>query len=311
MSLSKLLLVLGVIGWLFAADISAPKMEIQEKDQKRVLFFPQGVVITDKETRLSANQALFYEQDNFAWLYDSVTISNPTSIVLAETLFYDFNTKTGRLRGNVVVQTETLEIRSPELTYAQRANYLKADTCFILRDKIHQLIISGTSAWYDLSQDVGEVTQDPILYIIRGDTLKITSKFMRLENQAGCFYAYESVRVLNPSSVLTCDTLVYLIKENVAEARGEPLLVERSNYLKSSSIRFYLVQADSTNQGTLQSVEATGPVSVRYLTNEQGIVELTGQRFIARYENGELKEIIIQHQDNDFVTGKYHAPEEL
>ncbi|MDW7988435.1 MAG: hypothetical protein RMJ65_07035, partial [candidate division WOR-3 bacterium] len=269
------------------------------------------IKITDKETEITSKYALFYEASNYAYLYDSVKLTNPKNIILSDTLFYDFTSKVGKLSGNVLVQTETLEISAPKLIYFNKKNYIEAESSFTLKDKIRNLVIEGQKAYYDLNLDLGEIKLEPKLYIIRTDTLQITSKKMQLNNKAGCFYAYDSVCVLNSNSTLYCETLAYFINENIAQAYGRPQLYDEKNFLKSRIIRFYLAETNSNSKEVVRTVEAWDDILVRYITNEQGVVEISGARFVAHYEHGALKEIFITAEEEKPVSGEYRTQKEL
>lgn len=310
-----LFLCVSVAGFLLAADISAPKMEILDTPEGRMTVFPLGITILDKDTKITGKHAIFYEKENRAKIYDSLLIISPQFTVTAETAFYSFAEKKSNLRGNVVLESDTLKILTTNLVFEQSKNIVKASEGVVIREKLQRLTITGRNAEYNFTDASGIVDSLPTLQIERADTTVVKSNKMLLDNKESRFWAIDSVSAEAGNTILRCDTLLYFIKEDSGLAMGRPQIVDKQNRIAGKDIRFYFSQEDSSNQSSdrssLKIVRIIESANANYVTDEGGLLEVQGNIFMIYYLNGDIDNIKVFGDTLGNVSGKYYPKEKL
>jgi lipopolysaccharide export system protein LptA len=300
---------------LFASDISAPKMEIVETPQGRATVFPQGIVITDKNTKIIGKNAIFYERENKAKVYDSLLITTPQLSITADTAYYDFDAKTTMLKGNVIVESETLLINTSIMTFEQGKNLVKAHNDVSIREKLQNIKIISQTGEYNFSDAIGIVDSYPTLYIERSDTTVIKSGKMILMNRESQFLAIDSVSAQTNTSILKCDTLLFYIQEDSGFALGNPMVLDKDNHLTGKSIRFYFFSDDSTvdikDQSSLKTVKVSDNAQAKYLTDDGGTVQVFGSNMSINYKDGEVNNVWIYSDSLNLVSGNYVSKKEF
>ncbi len=296
---------------LIATDISAPKMELLESPDGRITNFPQGISLNDKNLRITAQKALFYERDNRALLFDSVNITTNNYLITSETLYYDFNTKTSQLLGNVILESDTLNINTPYLRFDHLQNIISTQKDITIKEKKQNLTITGNTAWYNLNKQLGVVESTPKLLIERQDTIIITSQKMAIDNQNTTYYAINKVAVEIHNAILSCDSLTFYIKEDYGVAMGNPFIKSHENYLSGEIIYFYFEKKENQESTTLSHLQVAHNAKAEYYTNNGGIVSVQGNNLMIIYEEAEINEIQIIGDSLNLVKGTYISEQEL
>ncbi|MEO0076246.1 MAG: LptA/OstA family protein [candidate division WOR-3 bacterium] len=301
---------------LFAADITAPKMELIDSENGRLTVFPEGIVISDKDMKITGKRAIFFEKDNRAIIKDSLTITNPQYTITADSAIYSFTEKISVLQGNVVVESDTLEIRTNELIFDQRQNLVKSQQGLVIKEKRQNILVSSKIGEYDFNQALGITDSLPTLFIFRSDTTVISSKKMVLDNNQYQYYAVESVTVKNKDSYLYCDTLLFFVKEDSGVAFANPRISENENQLSGEKIWFYFDSQDSVLNGneskSLNKIRVDNNVNAKYFTKENGVVEINNAKYlIINYQDNEVKNIYITGDSLNLISGTYRTKEKL
>lgn len=300
---------------LFAADISAPKMEIIDSPQGRMTVFPQGIIITDKDTKITGKNAVFYEKENKAKISDSLLIVSPQFSITADTAYYSFAEKKTILRGEVRVESETLRIETPTLIFEQGKNLVKAQDSVIIKEKLQNLTIFSKVGEYNFNEALGMIDSFPTLQIERSDTTIIHSKKMILKNRQSQFLAIDSVSATTGKTILRCDTLLFYIKEDSGVAFGNPKILDKQNQISGKTIKFYFSQDENNQQSqeksALKTVKILEAANANYLTEDGGKLDVQGNIFSINYKNGDVDNIIVSGDTLNFVTGQYIPKQEL
>lgn len=308
-------LCVSVAGFFFAADISAPKMEILDTPEGRVTSFPQGIIITDKDATITGKNALFYERDNRAKIFDSLLITTPQFRITADTAFYQFDEKKTTLRGNVKVESETLLINTPVLTFEQGRNLVTAHDNVNLKEKQQNLTIISRFGQYNFTDAIGIADSSPTLYIERSETTIVKSNKMILDNRKALFTAIDSVSVVTAKSTLKCDTLIFFIKADSGLAFGHPKVYDSKNQINGNMIKFFFANADTQenvqDKTSLRKVKVLQAGNATYVTDDGGILEVFGDFFSINYKDGDVDYITISSDTLSYVKGKYTAKKEL
>jgi len=300
---------------LFAADISAPKMEIIDSPQGRMTVFPQGITITDKDMTITGKSAIFYEKENRAKIYDSLLIISPQFTITADTADYSFAEKKTNLKGHVKVESETLQIKTPFLTFEQGRNLAKARNGVIIKEKQQNLTIFSKTGEYDFNEALGIVDSFPTLQIERSDTTIVNSRKMILKNRQFQFVAIDSVSAKTGKTILMCDTLLFFIKEDSGLAFGNPKVLDKQNQISGKTIRFYFSQEDSIKKtqekSALKTVKIIDAASATYITDDGGKLQVQGNIISINYKHGDIDNIQVFGDSLNFVFGQFTPKQKL
>ena len=299
----------------YSADISAPKMEIIDTPDGRTTVFSQGITIIDKDNQITGKYAVFYERGNFARITDSVRIINPQMNISADTAIYYFDNKWSNLKGNVQVESDTLKIETSDLIFEQSKNIIKTNTYITIREKKQNLTIVGYVAEYNFTEGTGVIESLPVLYIERKDTTVIRSAKMVLNNRESQFFAIESVTAKTGNTILKCDTLLFFTMEDSGIALGNPRIFDKESWINGTIIKFYFGNSDSAgesdNQNELRTVKIIESANTHYITQDGGILEVSGNLFAINYLNGDIEYIRIFSDSLNIISGTFTPKEEL
>lgn len=285
---------------LHAADIEAGKMEILNTEDGKVTVFKEGVTIIDRDTKITAQNARFYENKNLAIVHDSVIITNPSAIIKSDTANYYLDVRKTIFRGNVVVTQESLEIKAPELTVEYQNDRASAKNGFIIIEQPNSIQITGQTGEYFLNKEEGMIDSLPQLEVKKNETLQVFSQKLSFKNKTKLALASGSVKAISGNAILVCDTLIYNWERDTGKATGNPILKENNNEVKGSKI-YFLVQ-----EGELKQMVIEGEALGNYYTNQGGKVEIKGESLRLFFSEGKTNSIAVKNVQ----SGKFYRKEE-
>ena len=285
---------------LHAADIEAGKMEILNTPDGKVTVFKEGVTIIDRETKITAQNARFYENKNLAIVYDSVVIINPSAIIKSDTANYYLDVRKTIFRGNVTVTQESIEIKAPELTVEYKKDRASAKNGFIIIEQPNSIQITGQTGEYFLDKEEGMIDSLPYLEIKKNETLQVFSQKLSFKNKAKSALATGRVKAISGKAVLACDTLIYNWESDSGKASGNPILKENDNEVKGRIIYFLV------HEGELDQMVIEGEALGNYYTNQGGKVEISGESLRLFFSEGKTNSIAVKN----VRSGKFYRREE-
>jgi lipopolysaccharide assembly outer membrane protein LptD (OstA) len=289
--------LVSALGGVYAADIEANKMEILNTNEGRVTVLKEGVTIIDRDTKITALRANFFEAKNLAILYDSIKIQNPQALIQSDTANYYLTERKTILKGNVWVYQESLEIFAPELIVEYQKDRAYAEKGFVILAKPHSVKITGRTGEYFFAQEEGTIDSLPYLVISKSDTLTVTCQKLSFKNKANLAIAQTGVKVETNRAVLTCDTLIYHWAKDSACATGNPKLKENNNELKGKIMYFFARNNANANEAQadalLDRLEIEGDAQGLYYTDEGDKVEIGGERLNLFFTEGKANSIIV------------------
>ena len=274
---------------LYAADIEAGKMEILNTPEGKVTVFKEGVTIIDRDTRITAQNARFYENKNLAIVHDSVIITNPSAIIKSDTANYYLDVRKTIFKGNVSVTQESLLILAPDLTVDYKRDRASAKNGFIIIEQPNSIQITGKVGEYFLDKEEGMIDSLPHLEVKKNETLQVFSQKLSFKNKAKSALATGSVKAISGKAILTCDTLIYNWERDSGKALGNPILKENNNEVKGRTI-YFLVQ-----EGELEQMVIEGEALGNYYTNQGGKVEISGESLRLFFSEGKTNSITVKN----------------
>jgi lipopolysaccharide export system protein LptA len=275
------------IGW--AADIEAGKMEILNTQEGRVTVFKEGVVIIDRETKITAQNAIFYESKNLAIVYDSVKITNPSATIKSDTANYYLSERKTILKGNVLVIQESLEITAPELIVEYQKDLASAQNGFLISEKPHSIEMTGKTGEYSLNREEGIIDSLPYFEINKNETLKVISQKLSFKNKEHFAAASGKVLVTSGHAILTCDSLTYNWEKDSGTALGQPVLKEDNNKIEGNTIYFFAREAK------LERMKVEGEAFGNYFNDEGDRVEIGGDLLSIFFADGKTNLIEVKN----------------
>ena len=272
-----------------AADIEAGKMEILNTDEGRVTVFKEGVTIIDRDTKITARNAYFYEKKDLAIVFDSVKIINPSAVVKSDTANYYLNERKTILKGNVSVIQESLEITAPELLVEYQKDRASTKKSFVITEKSHSIQITGKTGEYFLAKEEGRIDSLPYLTVKKDETLQVTSQILSFKNKENSAEAIDKVKVISGKAILHCDTLIYNWAKESGVAFGKPILKENKNEVNGKMFYFF------TQKGKLEKMEIRDEANGHYYNEENDRIEIGGEILGLQFTNGKTNSISVKN----------------
>ncbi len=138
-------------------------------------FFSGNVQLSHQGSLLTADEVVFYQEQNFVKAIGNVKLQNADgSVITAEEMEYDGNTQRGIARKNVVLTDPKQTIKTETLYYDRISNQAYFNTGGTISDANNTMYTK--SATYDLNSKMidftGNVKIDHKDYIIDGDNIK-------------------------------------------------------------------------------------------------------------------------------------------
>ena len=211
------------VGSTVASKLAAKHMSIERTPDGDATVFRDSVVVTDEDTRITADLARMYEGKGLALISGAVHIINPDAQIWADSARYHLSDKMAELFGNVRVRQESLDIRAPKLLYQSREKSVLADSGVVLENVNRSFRLTGRKGTYDLDGDVGVVDSSPVLTWRRDkDSARVTSRQMFWYEKTSRALAQGEVRLKSGATELECDTVDFMSGPDSGLALGKP-----------------------------------------------------------------------------------------
>ncbi len=273
-----------------AAELTARRMELVRLSDGDAAVFRDSVVITDKDTRIDAGFARFYESRGFAVASDQVIITSPDARIRADSARYSFNDRRAELFGDVRVELESLDILAPHILHLAQEKLVIADQNVTLRGRTRPFQLRGRRGRFDLARNIGTIDQEPVLTWFRGpDTARVTSDAMYWYQTESRALAQGKVAIRSGPSELLCDTVVFLSGPDSGLALGRPSMKGHSSSATGDTMVFFV------RDGALEQVGIRGRATGQYRTEGGELIDVSGQSIHLWLDHGDVEQVAI-HQ---------------
>ena len=288
-SLRRVLVVAGLalcVGLSDAARLNAKHMSIERTPEGDATVFRDSVVITDGDTRITANLARMYEGKGLALISDAVHITNPDAQVWADSARYHLSDKLAELFGNVRVRQESLDIRAPKLLYRSKEKTVRADSGVELENINRSFRLTGRKGTYDMDSDVGVVDSSPVLSWRRGkDSARVTSRQMFWYEKESRALAEGDVRLQSGATELECDTIKFVSGPDSGMALGEPRVRDSASRASGDTMVFRV------RNGALEWVTIRNRATGEYRTEGGDSIVVAGKSIELRVTGGGIDRV--------------------
>ena len=280
---------MGFLLWVeagAASRLTAKHMSIERSAEGDATVFRDSVVITDDETRITADLARMNEGKSLALISGSVHITNPDAQIWADTARYHLSDKIAVLSGNVRVRQESLDIRAPKLIYRAKQKAVQCDSGVVLEDENRSFRLTGKRGTYDLNGDVGVVDSTPVLTWRRdADSARVTSQRMTWYEQGSRALAQGGVRLQSGATELECDTIDFVSGPDSGTALGNPRVRDSVSRAGGDTMTF------SVKDGSLERVTIRSRATGEYRTESGDSIVVSGQAILLRVAGGAIDKV--------------------
>jgi lipopolysaccharide transport protein LptA len=282
------------VGLSDAARLNAKRMSIERTPEGDATVFRDSVVITDGDTRITANLARMYEGKGLALISDAVHITNSDAQIWADSARYHLSDKLAELFGNVRVRQESLDIRAPKLLYRSKEKTVRADSGVTMENLSRSFRLTGRKGTYDMDSDVGVVDSIPVLIWRRAasgesrerrDSARVTSRQMFWYQKESRALAQGDVRLQSGATELECDTIRFLSGPDSGMALGGPRVRDSASRASGDTMVFQV------RNGALESVTIRNRATGEYRTEGGDSIVVAGKTIQLRVAGGGIDRV--------------------
>lgn len=269
-----------------ASQLSAKHMSIERTPEGSATVFRDSVVVTDEDTRITANLARMYEARGLALISGAVHILNPDAQIWADSVRYHLTDKLAELFGNVRVRQESLDIRAPKLLYLSKEKTVRADSGVVLENINRSFRLVGERGTYDLDGDVGTVDSSPVLTWRRDrDSARVTSRQMFWYGKGSRAHAQGDVRLESGATELECDTMDFVSGPDSGLALGRPRVRDSASRAGGDTMAFQV------RNGGLERVTIRSRATGEYRTEGGDSIVVAGRTIELRVAGGAIDQV--------------------
>jgi len=299
--------VVFCVGLSIASRLSAKHMSIERTAEGDATVFRDSVVVTDEDTRITANLARMYEASGLALISDAVHITNPDAQIWADSVRYHLSDKLAELFGNVRVRQESLDIRAPKLLYHSKEKSVSADSGVMLENINRSFRLTGTKGTYDLNSDVGMVDSSPVLTWRRDkDSARVTSRRMLWYQKGSRALARGDVRLRSGATELECDTVDFTSGPDSGLALGNPRVRDSVSRASGDTMTFQV------RNGALERVTIRNRATGEYRTEGGDSIVVAGRVIELRVAGGSIDQVEVTELSSGQLirTGRVKSEDE-
>ncbi len=274
---------------------SADRVEIIKENGESIVHLIGNVIIEDEKTRITCAEAKYNEMRNYVILKDNIHIVDDQGEISADFATYDFNSRQGFLRGNVLLARRNEIFTSDSLVYDGAGKNVEMFSNVMIEATDSTLRAFGAAAQYDLEAEIGWLMNNPSLEILRKERspMFVEAQRFRLDNKANVLYGYDSVVATIDSVVVTCDTFVYDVKTEHG-TMTKPFITEVGNRIIGETGSFVMKDND------IESLSVHNGWSQYFTKNgTKNIVE--GEKITVLFEEGQANRIIVTGEPRGVV----------
>ena len=283
------------VGFTVASKLTAKHMSIERTPDGDATVFRDSVVVTDEDTRITADLARMYEGKGLALISGAVHIINPDAQIWADSARYHLSDKMAELFGNVRVRQESLDIRAPKLLYQSGEKSVLADSGVVLENINRSFRLTGRKGTYDLNGDVGVVDSSPVLTWRRDkDSARVTSRQMFWYEKKSRALAQGDVRLKSGATELECDTVDFMSGPDSGLALGKPRVRDSVSRASGDTMTFQV------RNGTLERVTIRNRATGEYRTEGGDSIVVAGRAIELRVAGGAIDQVEV----TDLTSGQ-------
>ena len=267
--------------------VRAKTVEVRNTENGRVTFLRGGVTITHGSAVITSQWGRAMEARDVVILEGGVHIIDGETEMSSQTGEYYRSKKKALLRGDVKINDERQLVQADEVVYYRNSRIAVASGSVSFKDKINDTNIEGGKGTYYFEEGRGVMEESPVLTASGEERILITGQTMVTFTNEGKASVRGDVRIYQGDLVATCDTLLYMSRDETATLRGSPVIMERENRMESANM---ILEFENRK---LRRAILTSGAHAFYRINEQEANEVSGDEMIVDFEQGKVSQMAV------------------
>ncbi len=223
--------------------IHSDKLTLTTQQEEKVLNLNGAVHFWYGKTEFFCDKAVIFREQKIARLDGNVVVNNDSLLLKSNSLVYYRNAEELQAAGNVYVQelrkTGSFRwMRSDFATFNKQKNELTVWDNVSSFDKEENAWATCGYIFWDRGVGVATLTEDPEIRAGTPDTLHVTANMIKLYDKEEKLEATYNVVVTTRDYRATSDFLIYINQDNKAVFTGQPRF--RSDFAEAVAREFYL-----------------------------------------------------------------------
>lgn len=280
--------------------VTADRVELEVIGEQTVTHLIGNVVVTHGGAVLTGDEATAFEQQSLAVIRGNVRFVDQGVVFTGREGAYARDERRAELVGDVVVVDRDKTITADRMTYLRDSRVAKGygNVCIVNSER--DATVCGGEGMYDFAADHGIMEESPTITLSRGRPTVIDAERAELFDSEDIAIASGDVEVMRERVEARCDELIYYSREERALLRGDPVVIEGSNWLKGNEIE--LIFADNA----LTEAHVTGRARCRHEVEGGGVNEVEGESITVTFEDESATRMVVEGQ----ARGVYRLPQE-
>ncbi|HNW57928.1 MAG TPA: OstA-like protein, partial [Bacteroidales bacterium] len=291
----------------------------------KIARYNQHGRIINAENTLQSRIGVYFVAENLFHFKDSVKITNPDYIMVADTMDYNTRTETAFFTGptelngdsihlycekgwydtknevtsiwkHAVIDNRKQIIHGDSLFYNDSTGFGQSFRNVIIEDTTNNLVAEGNYAWYYKKPERFEITdRAALIQVSKGDSLFLHADTINstiVSDTSGKFFrlmrAYYGCRIFSKDLQAKCDSLAYSFQDSVIRLYDKPVIWSKENQLTSDSMAVF------TKNRMTDRLELYNTAFVTSQVDTIRFNQIKGKSLTGYFKNNELFKIDIK-----------------
>lgn len=218
-------------------QVTSRTVEVENTPEGRVSRLSGGVTITHGTATITAQSGRVVEARDMAVLEGEVRIVDGETEISANTGEYYRYEKKAHLHGSVDIQDGRTSVQADDLVYYRQERVALGTGSVSFKDLGNDITVEGGEGKYEFLEGHGIMTRNPVLTAPGEKQILITGQVMEVFRKEGRALVKGEVKVYQGDWTGSCDSLVYISQEEVADLLGSPVITEEKNTAGADKLR--------------------------------------------------------------------------
>lgn len=277
--------------------VKAKTVEVRNTEKGRITFLRGGLTITHGTAVITSQWGKAIEARDVAILEGGVHIVDGETEMFSENGEYYRSERRALLRGLVKIEDKRQLVQADEVVYHRDSRTAVATGSVSFKDKANDTNVQGGKGTYNFKEGRGIMEKNPVLTASGEERMLITGQTMETFTKEGKALVKGDVRVYQGDLLATCDTLIYMSRDETATLQGSPVIMEKENRMKSTTLTLEFENRKLKRAILISNAQAF------YRISEQETNQVSGDEMIVDFEEGKVSQVTVTGS----AKGTYHT----
>jgi lipopolysaccharide export system protein LptA len=269
-------------------EMTARTVRVENTPEGRVTTFTGDVTIRHGTALITAESGRALEGRDMAVLEGGVRIVDRETEIYANRGEYCRSEKKAHLFGDVDIQDGRQSVQADEVIYHRSDRLAQSFGSVSFKDMLNNITVEGGRGEYDFATGHGIMSLSPVLTAPGDRQILITGQTMEVFRKEGRALVSTDVTIYQGDWTATCDSVVYMSREEVADLFGSPTINEKNNTAGAESVRLRF-----SNRRLVEAVLSPHAYAV-YRVGDGEINLVFGDEIIIGFEEEKAKHIAVR-----------------